>query len=120
MIPFTSEPSQLKCLLVNDDPMQLFIMTTVFRCHGYHVTTAQNGFEAFEMIQAIVKQENLSLSNINDRMFCLVLLDLNMPISDGFETCKNITSLYNCKNLFNLKNRNGSEKSMMKEGSIKS
>jgi CheY-like chemotaxis protein len=85
--------------------MQLFVMTTVFRVHGYHVTTAQNGFEAFEMIQAIVKQEGISLSDINKRMFCLVLLDLNMPISDGFETCTNISSLYNCKNVFNMKNR---------------
>ena len=30
----------------------------------------------------------------NDSLFDLIVLDLNMPISDGYEACKNIVNLY--------------------------
>ena len=32
----------------------------------------------------------------------LIILDLNMPISDGYEACQNICSLYNDNKLFKL------------------
>ena len=75
--------------------MQLYIMSTVFKQLGFEVTTAQNGFEAFEIIQAIVKEEGLCLKDRYTKRFSLVLLDLNMPISNGFETCKSIHNLHN-------------------------
>jgi CheY-like chemotaxis protein len=98
------EEKKLKCLLVNDDQMQLFVMTAVFRGLGYEVTASQNGFEAFEIVQSIVKRQ-VTLEELSDQMFCLVLLDLNMPISDGYETCRNITNLCNNNDFFTLKRR---------------
>jgi CheY-like chemotaxis protein len=36
-------------------------------------------------------------------MFDLIVLDLGMPISDGFETCQNILKLYDDKrNIFKM------------------
>lgn len=54
----------------------------------FEVKTAINGHEAFE----IFKDPVLS--------FDLVILDLNMPISDGYETCQNILRYYQSNNLF--------------------
>ena len=51
-------------------------------------TTAINGHEAFEIV-----------CNNN---FDLVVLDLQMPISDGYETCENIIKRYNRENIFNF------------------
>ena len=51
------------------------------------VTTAINGHQAFEIL-------NKSLD------FDLVVLDLHMPISDGYETCANIVKLYQNENIF--------------------
>ena len=57
------------------------------------VDQAQNGFEAFEFV---VKKFNAEPQQFYD----LVLLDLNMPISDGYETCKKIIKLFNKNSIF--------------------
>jgi len=49
------------------------------KCH-MEVETSINGHQAFEILS---KQQD-------SKRFDLVVLDLNMPISDGYETCKNI------------------------------
>ena len=42
-----------------------------------------------------------------DNLFDLVILDLTMPISDGYETCKNIINLYAVNNkIFKISNKN--------------
>ena len=56
------------------------------------VATAINGYEAFEILS---KQRE-------DTRFDLVVLDLNMPISDGYETCKNILKHFNCNRIFKV------------------
>ena len=69
------------------------------------VTTAINGHQAFEILS----------KQTEDNFFDLVILDLNMPISDGYETCKNIIKFFKCKGIFkieasqvsNLSNSNG-------------
>jgi two-component system sensor histidine kinase/response regulator len=57
----------------------------MFNFAGMEITTAINGHQAFEI-----------LSKSMD--FDLVVLDLDMPISNGYETCSNIVKLY--KKLF--------------------
>ena len=42
----------------------------------------------------------------NESLFDLIVLDLNMPISDGYEACKNIVNLYaDNKKLFKMQNK---------------
>ena len=55
------------------------MLKTIFEMAGYKVHTAINGYQAFEI-----------LCQMNDGFFDLVVLDLNMPISDGYDTCRNI------------------------------
>ena len=35
-------------------------------------------------------------------LFDLIVLDLNMPISDGYETCKNILQKYDDRQMFKI------------------
>ena len=56
------------------------------------VTTAINGHQAFEILS----------KQTEDNLFDLVILDLNMPISDGFETCKNIVKFFKDKGIFKI------------------
>ena len=56
------------------------------------VTTAINGHHAFEIMNKSLEGES----------FDLVVLDLNMPISDGYETCQNVIKLFNCQKIFDV------------------
>ena len=56
------------------------------------VTTAINGHQAFEILS----------KQTEDDLFDIVILDLNMPISDGFETCKNIIKFFKCQGIFKI------------------
>lgn len=83
---------EFKCLIANDDENQLQILELLFLNQNFDVHLARNGFQAFEMTKQSI---------INDRRrFDLVFLDLQMPISDGYEACRRITSIYS-KDTFN-------------------
>lgn len=61
-----------KILLVDDDPAIRQILLRLLAEEGYFVVTAANGQEALEFADVV--------------KFDLVLLDLNMPVKDGWET----------------------------------
>ena len=56
----------------------------MFEKAGMEVVTAINGYQAFEIVS---KQTGNS-------GFDLVILDLNMPISDGYDACRKITRMF--------------------------
>lgn len=68
---------QFKILAVDDNSKNIQIIGSVLREAGYAVGFAFNGQQALTLLQ-----------NSND--YDLVLLDVNMPIMNGFETCKAI------------------------------
>ncbi len=71
-----------KVLVVNDDPASLMVLesllTAAAQTHGYEVMTAGSGEEA---LRKVLKHE-----------FAVILLDVKMPIMDGFETAEAIHS----------------------------
>ena len=71
-----------RCLIANDDSFQLNMLSQLFEIRGYDVMVARNGHEAYE---AVVETLN-SPSELLD----LIVLDLNMPITNGYESCQNI------------------------------
>lgn len=89
--------------------MQLYILKMLFIRYDFDVVTAINGYEAYNYVVKSVCDYNEATQNrdpnSNSYLFDLILLDLNMPISDGFETCNKIHKLYT-KNGF-LKNVQG-------------
>lgn len=65
-----------KILVVDDEPDILKIVVFRLKKLGYEVTTASNGQEALDFIQKIKPD--------------LVVLDLIMPVVDGYEVCKQV------------------------------
>lgn len=70
------ENSNIRLLLVDDEPDILDFLKYNLEKEGYQVSTASNGFEAVEAARKIVPH--------------LILLDIMMPEMDGVETCHRI------------------------------
>lgn len=73
-----AQAAKKKILLVDDDPAIRQILVRLLSEEGYLVLTAANGVEA------------LVLSG--SAKFDLVLLDLNMPVKDGWETFEQMST----------------------------
>ncbi len=63
-------------LVVDDEPVNLKILKSQLATVGYNVIPAQNGMQALEILE--------------DRSVNLVLLDVMMPMMNGFEVCEKI------------------------------
>jgi CheY-like chemotaxis protein len=90
-----------KVLLANDEQMQLYILNMLFYKNDFEVTTAINGHEAYEYVVNSLKQYKNS-NFCEAHLFDVIVLDLNMPISDGYESCKNIQNLYLKNKIFKM------------------
>jgi CheY-like chemotaxis protein len=75
--PEAATAAQSKLLLADDDPAIRQILHRLLHEEGYLVLTAANGVEALELDRATKLD--------------LVLLDLNMPLKDGWETFRQLT-----------------------------
>src|SRR5690625_7162227 len=67
---------QTSLLLVEDDPEIAQVVRDMFVREGYEVTWATTGLEGWEDFQ--------------QSTYDLVLVDLMLPVMDGFTLCKNI------------------------------
>ena len=67
-------PSTLHCLVVEDNPLNVLVLTRVLTSLGYSYECAQNGKIACEME--------------TKKHYDVVFMDLNMPVMDGFEASK--------------------------------
>ena len=63
-----------KVLIVDDNPDNVDLLERRLRQRNYTFLTASNGLQALEQVQI--------------HMPDLVLLDVNMPVLDGFEVCR--------------------------------
>ena len=72
------KPARRKILLVDDDPAIRRILLRLLEEENYCVLTAANGDEALALAGAT--------------KFNLALLDLNMPVKDGWETYKHLST----------------------------
>ncbi|WP_319380364.1 response regulator [Thiomicrorhabdus sp.] len=78
----------LRVLLAEDNPINQQIATELLQFQGAEVTLATNGQEVLDQLNA----------KTNDH-FDLLLLDLQMPVMDGYETAKTIRSNSTFNNL---------------------
>ncbi|MFD0862094.1 ATP-binding protein [Sungkyunkwania multivorans] len=67
-----------KILVVEDNKMSQMVTSNLIKLIGYDCRIAENGLKAYEVVKA--------------EAFDLVLMDLNMPVMNGFEATKRIKS----------------------------
>lgn len=63
-------------LIIDDDEDLSFIISEMLEDHGYKVSLAENAAAAFDML--------------SENKYHLVLLDINLPETTGFEICKKL------------------------------
>lgn len=73
-----TDPSRNRILLVDDDPAVRDSIAAVLASEGYEVIAAENGLQALDLVD----RESVNL----------VLLDLNMPGKNGWDTFERLTS----------------------------
>ena len=83
------EPKRLRLLVANDDAFQLMIVVGALGLIDKIETIDQatNGQEAVELIK-------LKETDVQERYYDLIFLDLNMPILNGYESCEQIVKFY--------------------------
>ncbi len=70
----TADSSPYRILVVDDEPHIVHILKFTLEKEGYQVFTAENGQIALEKVQEVKPH--------------LVLLDIMMPVMDGYEVCR--------------------------------
>jgi len=65
-----------KVLIIDDDEDLSFIISDMLEDYGYNVTCAENSEKAFELLE--------------NNTYHIILLDINLPDSDGFEICSEL------------------------------
>ncbi|CAD8083226.1 unnamed protein product [Paramecium sonneborni] len=84
--PSMSSPECLyiKLLLVDDELANLFPLKIMIKMLGFESDITQNGYQAIQMVESRLNQKY---------QYHLILMDINMPQIDGFETTKQIKCL---------------------------
>jgi DNA-binding response OmpR family regulator len=72
-------------LIVDDNELNLSLITRILNMEGYLVLTARNGNDAISLA------ENNSID--------LIFLDVMMPDISGYDLCRNIRKLPNCSSI---------------------
>lgn len=65
-------------LMVDDHPRNLQVLGAILKKHDYSIAVARSGEQALEFVQEVTPD--------------LILLDIMMPLMDGFEVCRRIKS----------------------------
>lgn len=85
-IAHLSLPTDLKIMIVDDEPVNLQVLKNYLSPHNYALLEATNGLEALAVIESGEKPD-------------LILLDVMMPRMTGYEVCQKIREKYSMDEL---------------------
>ncbi len=72
------ESTEKSIMLVEDNKLNQRLMESSLRRFGFHIDLANNGLEAVELYQ------------VNPEKYCLIIMDIMMPVMDGLESTRQI------------------------------
>jgi CheY-like chemotaxis protein len=72
------ESTEKSIMLVEDNKLNQRLMESSLRRFGFHIDLANNGLEAVELYQA------------QPEKYCLIIMDIMMPVMDGLESTRQI------------------------------
>jgi CheY-like chemotaxis protein len=75
----------MKILIVEDERVNVQVLTAMTKILGHEVIAAWDGFQALKMLE--------------DHTVDLIFMDVNMPLMDGFETTRRIRQLPGMENV---------------------
>ncbi|MEM7738581.1 MAG: diguanylate cyclase [Deinococcota bacterium] len=76
--PFSLNPEEHTILAVDDKPLNLRLLRQMLEQEEFNVIDAEHGHAALELLAA------------RETLPDLILLDINMPVMNGFETCRKL------------------------------
>lgn len=81
---------------VDDNPFNLYVLTENFKRLGIPIGVANNGVEAIEIISKILKRDYCETPTFCEKcgFFKLILMDIDMPIKNGYETTSELKVLF--------------------------
>ncbi|KAK3333088.1 hypothetical protein B0T19DRAFT_458192 [Cercophora scortea] len=85
--PALNPPGGHHLLLVDDNPINMKLLTTVVRKLNHTFATACNGLEAVQLYRSSLRP--------NQHRFSMVFMDISMPVMDGFKATREIRQLEN-------------------------
>lgn len=85
--PATADQNSYQILVVDDEPINLQVVSNHLSLRNHHVTLAQSGQQAIDLLDDV------------GRKFDLVVLDVMMPRMSGYEVCGYIREKYTATEL---------------------
>ncbi|KAF2717800.1 hypothetical protein K431DRAFT_349267 [Polychaeton citri CBS 116435] len=99
--PVQKRRTQLRGLLVDDNKINLKLLTMFMKKQKYTYVEAENGQEALQAYKSACKAG--SNSNQSQERFDFVLMDINMPVMDGLDATKGIREFEQAESLSNTR-----------------
>ena len=96
LLPITIS-SAIKCfchkiLAVDDNEFNLFVLSELFKKQDMEIDTSSGGVEAIHLVAEILHDTTVKFCN-KCRFYKLILMDIDMPIKNGYETTKEIIEM---------------------------
>ena len=84
-----------KVLAIDDNSFNLFVLTEIFKKKNYNIDVASSGVEAINSVREQSKNYDKSEKFcIKYKFYKLILMDIDMPIKNGFETTIELKKLF--------------------------